>query len=181
MESVNSGAPTPVKGETSYTEVLPSLNLTFLLDEAQEHQLRFSLARAMARAPLDEMRGSRNLSDVNPGQPLTGSAGNPELKPMLAGQVDLALQWYFAKGSLLSARQLYKDVSRYIGITGEQTTINGPGHDHALSQWTRRQRARPGTGLPARFYPSSCAMGWAGTVEQLRLHGQQHPRESAGR
>lgn len=126
MQSLNGAAPTAVSGGTSYTEVLPSLNLIFNMDQQQERQVRFSLARAMSRAPLDEMRGSRNLNvDPNPVQPLTGSAGNPELKPMMANQADLAYQWYFGKGSLLSAGLFYKQISRYIGITGDTTTING--------------------------------------------------------
>ena len=126
MQSLNGAAPTAVSGGTSYTEFLPSLNLIFNLDEKQERQVRFSLARAMSRAPLDEMRGSRNLNvDSNPVQPLTGSAGNPELKPMMANQADLAYQWYFDKGALLSAGLFYKKISRYIGITGDSTTVNG--------------------------------------------------------
>ncbi|WP_377702663.1 TonB-dependent receptor [Pseudoduganella sp. UC29_71] len=126
MQSLNGAAPTAVSESSSYTEFLPSLNLVFNLDEKQERQVRFSLARAMSRAPLDEMRGSRNLNvDSNPAQPLTGSAGNPGLKPMMANQADLAYQWYFDKGSLLSAGLFYKKISRYIGITGDTTTING--------------------------------------------------------
>jgi iron complex outermembrane receptor protein len=128
MESVNGAAATPVSGGTSDTEILPSLNLIFNLDEKQEQQIRFSVARAMARAPLDEMRASRAIyMDTNPTskQPLTGSAGNPELKPMMANQVDLAYQWYFGKGSLVSAGAFYKKITRYIGITGDNTTLNG--------------------------------------------------------
>ncbi len=126
MESDNGATPTPISGGTSYTEVLPSLNLIFNMDEAQQRQVRFSVARAMSRAPLDEMRASRNLTiDTNPTMPLTGSAGNPELKPMMANQVDLAYQWYFGKGSLLSAGAFYKNITRYIGIIGDSTTING--------------------------------------------------------
>ncbi|TFW27684.1 TonB-dependent receptor [Duganella callida] len=126
MQSLNGAAATPVEDGTSYTEVLPSLNLIFNLDEAQERQIRFSAARAMSRAPLDELRASRNLSVPAEGtQPYTGSAGNPTLKPMMANQLDLAYQWYFAKGSLLSAGGFYKKVQRYIAITTDTTTING--------------------------------------------------------
>ena len=127
MESINGGAPTPTSGGTSYTEVLPSLNLVLSLDTKGERQVRFGLARAMSRAPLDEMRGSRNLSidTVNTMMPIYGSAGNPELKPMLATQLDLAYQWYFAKGSLVSAGLFYKDLSRYIAIQTDETTIGG--------------------------------------------------------
>ncbi|MYN17186.1 TonB-dependent receptor [Rugamonas sp. FT107W] len=125
-QSLNGAAPTAVEGGTSYNEILPSLNLIFNMDEAQERQVRFSVARAMSRAPLDEMRSSRNLNVVTDStQPITGSAGNPELKPMMANQVDLAYQWYFSKGSLLSAGAFYKKVSRYIAITSDTTTVNG--------------------------------------------------------
>ncbi len=81
MQSLNGAAPTAVEGGTSYNEILPSLNLIFNRDPAQEQQVRFSAARAMSRAPLDEMRASRNLNVVTDStQPTTGSAGNPELK-----------------------------------------------------------------------------------------------------
>ncbi|MHA4867565.1 TonB-dependent receptor [Duganella sp. PWIR1] len=126
MQSINGAAPTATEGGVSYTEVLPSLNLVFNMDEAQERQVRFSVARAMSRAPLDEMRSSRNLSvNTDTSQPVTGSAGNPELKPMMANQVDLSYQWYFGKGSLLSAGGFYKKVSRYIAIESDTTVVNG--------------------------------------------------------
>jgi TonB-dependent receptor len=116
------------EGGASYTRVLPSVNLIFNLDQAQKQQIRFSVARAMSRAPMDEMRASRQLAiDTNPGsqQPITGSAGNPGLLPMMSNQVDLSWQYYFEKGSLLSAGVFYKKVSDYIGITSDSTTVNG--------------------------------------------------------
>jgi TonB-dependent receptor len=128
MESINGAAPVAAEGGASYTRVLPSVNLIFNLDQAQKQQIRFSVARAMSRAPMDEMRASRQLAiDTNPGsqQPITGSAGNPGLLPMMSNQVDLSWQYYFEKGSLLSAGVFYKKVSDYIGITSDSTTVNG--------------------------------------------------------
>ncbi len=124
MQSLNGAAPKDFVDGISYTEVLPSVNLVFNLDAKQEKQIRFGASRAMSRAPLDEMRGSRNLNvDVNPVMPVTGSAGNPHLKPMLADQVDLAYQWYFGKGSLLSGGLFYKKISDYIGITADKSEV----------------------------------------------------------
>lgn len=112
----------PTKDGTSYTEVLPSMNLIFSM--ADDQQLRFSMARAMSRAPIDEMRGARNVSrPSNPAEPLTGGGGNTRLLPMMANQVDLAYQWYFGKGGLLSAGAFYKKVSRYITIVTDTTTM----------------------------------------------------------
>lgn len=128
MEQVNGAAPSPTSGNASYTRVLPSANFILSLDQAGKQQLRFSVARAMSRAPMDEMRASRSLSvDTTPGsqQPLTGSAGNPTLKPMMADQADLSYQWYFDKGSLLSGGLFYKRIATYIGITTDQTAVGG--------------------------------------------------------
>ncbi|MYM82142.1 TonB-dependent receptor [Duganella sp. FT50W] len=162
---------------TSYTEILPSMNLIFNMDEAQERQIRFSVARAMSRAPIDEMRGSRNLSvNTDTSQPLTGSAGNPQLKPMMANQLDLAYQWYFAKGSLLSAGVFYKQVQRYIAITTEQATFNG-----RVATVTRSVNGEGGnirglelayqqafTSLPAPFDGLGIASNYAYTNSSIR-------------
>jgi TonB-dependent receptor len=126
MESDNGGAPAPTAGGASYTELLPSMNLIFSLDEKQDRQIRLGVARAMARAPLDEMRASRNLNiDQNVAMPITGSAGNPGLKPMLSDQIDLAYQWYFQKNSLASAGVFFKHITGYIGIATDVTSIDG--------------------------------------------------------
>ena len=128
MQSINGAAATPVSVDGSDSEFLPSLNLIYMLDQKQEQQLRFSLGRAMSRAPLDELRASQNLSvssTQGTAQPVTGSAGNPGLKPMLANQVDLAYQWYFGKGSLLSSGVFLKKMQSYIKIEQNNTVLDG--------------------------------------------------------
>jgi TonB-dependent receptor len=176
-QSLDGAVPTAVEGGTSYTEVLPSLNLIFNMDAAQEKQIRFSVARAMSRAPLDEMRSSRNLSNVtDTSQPISGSAGNPELKPMMANQVDLSYQWYFNKGSLLSAGAFYKKVSRYIAIESDTTTVNG-----RTATLTRSVNGEGGdirglelvyqqafTSLPAPFDGLGVASNYAYTTSNIR-------------
>ena len=188
MESVNGAAPTAVSGGASYTKALPSMNLIFNLDEEQKHQVRFSLARAMSRAPMDEMRASRQISiDTTPGsqQPLTGSAGNPALLPMMANQADLAYQWYFDKGSLFSAALFYKQIGSYIGITTDTTTIgnrqavitrsiNGEGgyvrglelvYQHAFTR------------LPAPFDGLGVAANWSYNESDIHEYTNNFPME----
>ncbi len=114
----------------SDTEWLPSLNLVLMARSQTGKQTALALARAMARAPLaDELRSSQNLNVSVLRDPRNrsdvGSAGNPSLKPMLADQLDLAYQWYFDKGSLLSAGVFYKKLSSYIKIDNYSTTIGG--------------------------------------------------------
>ncbi|SDF46636.1 TonB-dependent receptor [Massilia sp. PDC64] len=188
MESVNGAAPTAVSGGASYTKALPSMNLIFGLDEEQKHQVRFSLARAMSRAPMDEMRASRQISmDTTPGsqQPLTGSAGNPGLLPMMANQADLAYQWYFDKGSLFSAALFYKQIGSYIGITTDTTTI---GNRQAII--TRSINGEGGyvrglelvyqhafTRLPAPFDGLGVAANWSYNESDIHEYTNNYPME----
>ncbi|KQQ33560.1 TonB-dependent receptor [Duganella sp. Leaf126] len=168
MQSLGGGTPTPVEAGTSYTEILPSLNLIFNLDQAQEHQVRFGAARAMSRPPLDELRASRNLSVAVPGQPQTGSAGNPDLKPMMANQVDLAYQWYFQKGSLVSVGGFYKQLQRYIAITQNDSitrSVNGEGGNIRGVELVYQQAF---TGLPAPFDGLGIASNYAYTASTVR-------------
>ena len=120
-ESVNSGALTPISIDNDYFELLPSLNLTLAL--AEDQQLRFGLARTLARPPLDELRAGRTLFNTSP--PPTGSAGNPNLTPYIANQVDLSYEWYFAPEALFAAAAYYKDVETHIGYFTQPVTIDG--------------------------------------------------------
>jgi len=125
-EQVNGGDPTPVSDGTSYTRVLPSLNAILNLDAAETQQLRFGLARAMSRAPLDVMNDAHVVNvDPNGVNPTTVAGGNPRLKPMMANQVDLTYLSFFGKGSLASVGVFYKELTDYIGISSVQGTFAG--------------------------------------------------------
>lgn len=110
----------------AYDEVLPSLNMTLALTDDQ--QLRFGAAKTIARAPVDLMSPSLNLSDdlygANPGE---SSAGNPKLDPFRATQVDLGYEWYFNEESSVSATIYYKDLETFIAraADAEQIEYNG--------------------------------------------------------
>ena len=120
------GTPTPVSDGLGYTRFLPSLNLVLALDEAEQHQLRFGASRAMSRAPLDVLNDAHvvTISETE-GTPNTVTGGNPRLKPMMANQLDLAYEDYFAKGSLLSAGVFWKQISDYIALDTVQGTFDG--------------------------------------------------------
>ena len=168
MGSVGTDPIGPVEQGTSYTEILPSLNLIFNLDEAQQHQVRFGVARAMSRPPIDELRASRTLSQAGVGQQ-TGTAGNPTLKPMMANQVDLAYQWYFEKGSLVSVGGFYKQLQRYIAITQDPKAItqsvNGEGGNIRGLELVYQQAF---TGLPAPFDGLGMSSNYAYTTSTVR-------------
>lgn len=111
----------PISGGQDYTEVLPSLNLTF--DLGNSNLVRFAAARTLARPRMDQMRASINYSfdvsrvdetDIN-NSPWGGGGGNPELDPWLANAFDLSYEKYFDDGvGYFSAAVFYKDLESYI-------------------------------------------------------------------
>jgi TonB-dependent receptor len=113
--SIQFGPPgfTTLKG--SYNFTLP--NLDFDVDLT---------SNLKARASWGETIGRPNWSDIQGGQILdtgarvvggTGSQGNPALKPLESKNIDLALEWYYAKGSYLSVGYFKKNVANYTGYT----------------------------------------------------------------
>ncbi|RZF80136.1 TonB-dependent receptor [Pseudoalteromonas sp. CO325X] len=100
-----------------YSNLLPSLNLNFALDEQQT--LRFGAAKTISRARLDEMNASISAS-YNAQQPdengnyWSVSGGNPELEPKEATGFDLSYENYFSEEGYFSAAVFYKDLNQWI-------------------------------------------------------------------
>jgi iron complex outermembrane receptor protein len=107
QDNVN-GVYTPTLDQRSYNDVLPSANFKF--DLTPSLVARAAIAKTMARADYSAMVGAVSLNDTN----LTGSSGNPSLKPVRSTNYDAALEWYFAPKSLLSAGVFYMDMSSYV-------------------------------------------------------------------
>ncbi|MDP1579243.1 MAG: TonB-dependent receptor [Candidatus Didemnitutus sp.] len=100
--SNNNGAITVnVVGEHSYTDVVPTLNVNFELNEQQI--LRLSVARQLARQPMNDMRAGNNYGfdsaksgSTDPlNSPWSASGGNPKLEPWRANSIDLSFEHYF--------------------------------------------------------------------------------------
>jgi iron complex outermembrane recepter protein len=105
-----------VSGGTSFTDVLPSLNLAF--DVASEQVVRFGLAKVVARPNMADMRGGLDFSfsQAKDGQPAqyAGSGGTPELKPFKATAIDLSYEKYFGNKGYVSAAVFAKKIDTYI-------------------------------------------------------------------
>lgn len=110
-----SGARTTTSAD--YTEFLPSLNLAFDLSDTLV--LRGSAARVMARPQYVDMYVNPNVTGTNDDVPNNQFwiIGNVGLQPFVANQYDLALEWYFAEGSMLSAGYFTKDVKNFVNFT----------------------------------------------------------------
>jgi iron complex outermembrane receptor protein len=99
-----------------YSHVLPSINLSFRIDDQQT--LRFGAAKTISRARLDEMNASVNASynqtpDEN-GNHWSVSGGNPTLEPKEAIGLDLSYENYFSDEGYFSVAVFQKDLSQWI-------------------------------------------------------------------
>lgn len=117
----------------TYTNVLPTLNVRFLL--THDLQWRLAASQSVAPPPYADMIpfATVGYSFVqktfvpSPTNPVSGTAGNPELKPTKSNDFDTSLEWYFAPAGDLTFDIFYKDISNYILTEPVDTTISHNG------------------------------------------------------
>lgn len=121
----------PQFGGTSYTRVLPSLNLVFSFPG--DNDARLSVARTMARPRMDELNDSQvvsgnltNLTGTNVSQSyFSATGGNPKLLPYMSTNYNLSLEHYFkgpmtdldCKGSLRGTEMCLNETG-YVQLSG---------------------------------------------------------------
>lgn len=149
------------EADGSYSEFLPSANLIFNLDD--DLVMRMSAARVMARPQYVDMYqnpspiGAQDEQDNNQ----YWVSGNINLKPFIANQFDVGIEWYFAPNSVASATLFTKDVKNFVNIQ----------ESHAAA-----------ADIPQPLKPSEQPFGWtvqqksngkAATINGLELQYQQ--------
>ncbi len=122
----------PVSGGTSYTDVLPSLNLVG--DLGSNTLLRFGAAKVLARPNMEDMRaGVNNISRAITAPGLwSATGGNPTLEPWRADAFDVSLEKYYGKRSYVSAAAFRKNLKSTVynqtvpyNFTGYPDPLNG--------------------------------------------------------
>lgn len=105
-------------GGASYTEVLPSMNIVATIRPALI--ARFGLGMTTARPNIVDMRAGTSTPTLitgdgpDQGKWTTAYAGNPELKPWRASNIDLSLEKYFGKRSYVAAALFRKNLLSYV-------------------------------------------------------------------
>jgi iron complex outermembrane receptor protein len=96
--------------KNSYGDWLPSANIVF--EPVHDFLIRAAAARVMSRPSLGSLNpgATINVSGAN----RTVSGGNPFLQPFRASSYDLAFEWYFQRGGLLSLALFQKNVDSFI-------------------------------------------------------------------
>jgi len=108
--SYNLSTPTPTLQSTqsSYTNFLPAVNLTYSL--APDQLTRFAVSEAIARPDTAQEANYVELYDST----LAGVGGNADLKPYESTNLDWTYEYYFAKNSAFVVDAFYKNISNYI-------------------------------------------------------------------
>ncbi|HEY8591419.1 MAG TPA: TonB-dependent receptor [Sphingomicrobium sp.] len=107
------GVATPTKVGIKYWEWLPSLNLA--LRQPSGLVFRFAAARQMMRARLPDMASNIDYgTNAQQGYIITGSGGNPYIKPYMATAFDFNIEKYFGNSGYISLQTYYKKITRYI-------------------------------------------------------------------
>ncbi|MBL8518621.1 MAG: TonB-dependent receptor [Betaproteobacteria bacterium] len=94
--------------ETKHTDWLPSLNLRWEIEP--KLIARLGLTRTLGRANYNELAGAVSLNNTL----LTGSSGNPYLKPTMANNIDVSLAYYFAKRAYVSGAVFQQNIRDYV-------------------------------------------------------------------
>jgi iron complex outermembrane receptor protein len=107
----------------NYFNALPSVNLKF--DLSKDLIVRLSAASTMTRPDYYAIGASplASLNDLT----LTGSGGNPYLKPLTSENFDASIEWYFAPRGLFSLALFEMDLTSYVGYgtTAVPNQLNG--------------------------------------------------------
>ncbi|GHE90963.1 TonB-dependent receptor [Thalassotalea profundi] len=126
LSLVSGDALESISGGGSYTEVLPSFNL--VVDYSDDILLRGGIYRGMSRANPADMGYSRTFQTDNDETPTSLSdlfvgvngSGNPDTKPLMSWNFDVAAEWYPNDDSLVAVSLYYK---QFQGGFQQQTVL----------------------------------------------------------
>lgn len=135
-------APNQEKG--SYTNVLPAASAA--LDLTDNLTWRASWGKTLSRASLSIIAAQTVIP--NPFDN-TATAGNPSLRPQQSKNLDTSLEWYFQKGSMLSAALFRKELTDATVGNNVQTTFGALGlPDTALGAIFQNAQGKVDPSLP---------------------------------
>lgn len=101
----------PVRDGAKYWDFLPSLNLSFNLND--DNKIRVGIAQVLARGKMSDMNAGFSFGYDNTQNRFTATGGNPQLRPFKTWQFDLSYETYFGEGGYASIAGFYKQIGSY--------------------------------------------------------------------
>ena len=109
----------PQTDTNSYVNVLPSANVT--LNATDNVLIRLSASQTLQRAGIAELAPSTFVDATN----RTSTSGNAGLTPPISSNLDLSVEYYTSRSSLISGALFYKDVQDFIATNTSEQIIPG--------------------------------------------------------
>lgn len=104
---------------TSYSNLLPSLNLKLEVEE--DMILRLSAYDSLTRPTMSQLSPS-TVFQQSRSQNLRATGGNPNLKPITSENWDASFEWYYNDASSFTFAVFSKEVENFISVlTGEES------------------------------------------------------------
>ncbi len=151
--TVEFGPSDQVTEKSDYSYFLPAVDIK--LEVVPDVLLRFGASRTLTRPTLNQLTPVLNVGSGQRIGALTASGGNPNLRPYLSENFDLAVEWYYADNSYFAADAFLKNVSNFIVGGTQRQTINDV--------------VDPSTGQPAQFSVSQQVNGPDAQVRGLEV------------
>jgi iron complex outermembrane receptor protein len=109
---IAAGVITPAEAGAKFWDILPSVNLSLRLPS--DLVFRLALAREIQRPRLDQMRIAVSYGYNVAEKIITGSGGNPFLRPTRANAIDFNIEKYFGRSGYVALQFFYKDLKNFI-------------------------------------------------------------------
>jgi TonB-dependent receptor len=108
----NSSGITPIERHLVYHDWLPSLNA--VVEPTDDLIVRFGASYAMSRPTQAQMlpSGAPSVSGSN----ATATIGNSTLPPTRAKNLDLGIEWYYGRGSMISVAGFWKHLDNFVQV-----------------------------------------------------------------
>ena len=149
---------TPWSSERSYDYLLPSLNMRYEFSDTLIG--RFAYSQTISRPKFEDVAAFQiveSKTEEDDGEFVTereAEAGNPELKPFEADNIDLTLEYYPGDIGVLSAGYFYKSIDNFVIIADVAGTEGWQGFDEVM---------QPVNGEQAKV--SGVELAWVKTFE----------------
>lgn len=146
----------PISTRSKYSYLLPSLDMK--LELTPSVHARFNASRTLTRPAISFLTPVLNVASTPRVGTLTATGGNPDLKPYLSDNFDLAVEWYYDDNAYAALNLFVKQVSNFIVQGTQRQTIN--------------EVIDPTTGAPGIYTVSQRVNGPEATVNGVELAWQ---------
>jgi TonB-dependent receptor len=104
----------PINGGGDYLRLLPAAN--FAYDISDGFRVRLAASQAISRPTFGELSPAKDATSAQSGTFIIYDAGNPNLAPTEADQLDVSLEYYPSNRLALTAAGFFKHITNFVSV-----------------------------------------------------------------